>query len=288
MSLRAEQEVAAFTYPESAARALGRAAERADWLRRPLGSVPELDGVDAEAALAVTTSVLGETDGRWLEPAEARRLLLAYGIPLVPERVATSAEDAVEVAVEFGYPVVIKTAAAGAHKTETGGIALDLASDAAVRAAVDADRAARRRAADDLGRNRAPRRSRPRPSLRPACRVRTRWRPCRAHRRGVVPDCSVDRRRCRGARVGGEGRPPRAWVPWCARDRCARSRRSRSTPRAPRAGRARGCGAGSQPGAGTSGPMRRRRCPRAHPAPRNPYSYEVVVVRAVSPPRPRP
>jgi acetate---CoA ligase (ADP-forming) len=136
MSLRVEQEVAAFTYPESAARALGRAAERADWLRRPLGSVPEIAGVDAEAALAVTTSVLGESDGRWLEPAEARRLLLAYGIPLVPERVATSAEDAIEAAVELGYPVVIKTAAAGAHKTETGGIALDLASGAEVRSAV--------------------------------------------------------------------------------------------------------------------------------------------------------
>ena len=46
-------------------------------------------------------------------------------------------EDAVEAAVELGYPVVVKTAAAGAHKTETGGIALDLASDAAVRAAVE-------------------------------------------------------------------------------------------------------------------------------------------------------
>ena len=54
----------------------------------------------------------------------------------MPERVATSAEDAIEAAVELGYPVVIKTAAAGAHKTETGGIALDLASDAEVRSAV--------------------------------------------------------------------------------------------------------------------------------------------------------
>ena len=46
-ALRTESRaVAAFTYPESAARALGRAAERAEWLRRPLGCVPELDGVD--------------------------------------------------------------------------------------------------------------------------------------------------------------------------------------------------------------------------------------------------
>src|SRR6266496_2936588 len=34
--------VAAFTYPESAARALGRAAERGEWLRRAAGTIPEL------------------------------------------------------------------------------------------------------------------------------------------------------------------------------------------------------------------------------------------------------
>ncbi len=145
---------------------------------------------------------------------QVRGLLLAYGIPLVPERVAASAEKATA-ADELGYPVVIKTAAPGAHKTETGGIALDLTTDEAVRRR-SADRAARRRAADDLGRNRAPRRSRPGPGLRPARRVRTGRRPRRADRGSVVPDCSLDRRGCRGARVGREGRPPRAWVPWRA------------------------------------------------------------------------
>ena len=46
----AESRVASFAYPESAARALGIAAERAEWLRRPAGSVPDLDGIDREAA----------------------------------------------------------------------------------------------------------------------------------------------------------------------------------------------------------------------------------------------
>ena len=136
--LREERRAAAaFAYPESAARALGRAAERADWLRRPLGSVPELEGIDRDAALAVLERVLGESDDRWLEPAETRELLLAYGIPLVPERVAAAAHEAVAAAESLGYPVVVKTAAPGAHKTETGGIALDLGDEAAVRAAVD-------------------------------------------------------------------------------------------------------------------------------------------------------
>jgi acetyl coenzyme A synthetase (ADP forming)-like protein len=137
MALRGGHYVAAFTYPESAARALGRAAERADWLRRPLGSIREVDGIDAETARAVVERVLIETDGRWLEPTEARELLRAYGIPLVPERVASSAEEAVVAALGLGYPVVVKTAEPGAHKSETGGIALDLRSEEAVRSAVD-------------------------------------------------------------------------------------------------------------------------------------------------------
>ncbi|HSC48706.1 MAG TPA: GNAT family N-acetyltransferase [Gaiellaceae bacterium] len=128
-----ESELASFAYPESAARALGLVAERAEWLRRPAGSVPELDGIDRDAARDVVDAA-GES---WLPPAQARTLLGAYGIPLVAERTAASADDAVAAAGEIGYPVVVKTAAPGAHKTETGGIALDLAGEEQVREAVE-------------------------------------------------------------------------------------------------------------------------------------------------------
>jgi acyl-CoA synthetase (NDP forming) len=55
----------------------------------------------------------------------------------VPEQVAASVEEAVSYAGELGFPVVVKTAAPGAHKTDTGGIALDLTGDDAVRDAVE-------------------------------------------------------------------------------------------------------------------------------------------------------
>ena len=135
--LRAEANVSAFTYPESAARALGRAAERADWLRRPLGTVPDVGDIDHEVAAEVVAEALAATEDRWLEPDEARKLLLAYGIPLVPEHLASSVDEAVAAARSLGFPVVVKSAAPGAHKTETGGIALDLSSEGAVRSAVD-------------------------------------------------------------------------------------------------------------------------------------------------------
>jgi acetyl coenzyme A synthetase (ADP forming)-like protein len=140
-SLIAEGGIAAvpgvtnFPYPESAARALGLAARRAEWLRRPAGTVPALEGIDAAAARAVVMKALGVGDDVWLGPEEVRALLSAYGIPLVPERVARTEDDAVDAARELGLPAVVKSAAPGAHKTETGGVALDLETEDEVRAA---------------------------------------------------------------------------------------------------------------------------------------------------------
>jgi len=130
--------VGSFTYPESAARALGLAARRAAWLRRPASEAPYLEHIDQGAAAAVVARVLGETDDAWLEAGDLRALLTAYGVPLVGERTATDADAAVAAAEELGYPVVVKTAAAGAHKTETGGVHVDLRDEAAVRRACDA------------------------------------------------------------------------------------------------------------------------------------------------------
>ena len=130
--------VAAFAYPESAARALGRAAERADWLRRPLGTVPELDGIDRDAALA------GRRARPLARPTTAGSSRPRRGSCCSPTGFRSCrnasrphADEAVAAAEALGYPVVVKTAEAGAHKTETGGIALDLTGDDAVRAAAE-------------------------------------------------------------------------------------------------------------------------------------------------------
>jgi acetyl coenzyme A synthetase (ADP forming)-like protein len=125
--------VAAFSFPESAARALGRAADRSEWLRARQGRVPDLPGVDTAGAKATVAG----GDDRWLAPAEARALLQSYGIPVVAERNAESVDEAVAAAAELGYPVVLKTAVAGVHKTERGGVALDLRDAESVREAAE-------------------------------------------------------------------------------------------------------------------------------------------------------
>jgi len=134
MLLEQTSPVVALPYPESAARALALACERAEWLCRPAGEVPASGGIDAARAHEVMSSARPES---WLEPAAVRELLEAYGIPLVPEHVAVDVDTAVAAARELGFPAVVKTSVPGAHKTETGGVALDLADEAAVRDAVE-------------------------------------------------------------------------------------------------------------------------------------------------------
>jgi acetate---CoA ligase (ADP-forming) len=126
-----------FAYPESAARTLGIAAARAEWLRRPAGSVPPLDGVDTARARAVVVEALATGEDLWLHPDQVRGLLQAYGVPVVPERSAATPDEAAAAAAELGLPAVVKSAEPGAHKTETGGIALGLATTDEVREAAE-------------------------------------------------------------------------------------------------------------------------------------------------------
>jgi acyl-CoA synthetase (NDP forming) len=124
-----------FPFPESAARALGLVAARAEWLRRPAGFVPAVDGFDATRGRAVVADALASDDDRWLRPDQVRQLLEAYGIPVVPELIAETADEAAQAAAELGLPAVVKSGEAGAHKTETGGIALALTTPEEVREA---------------------------------------------------------------------------------------------------------------------------------------------------------
>ncbi len=126
-----------FAYPESAARALGRAAERAEWLRRPVGVEIAVDGIDVRGGAEVVAGALARADDVWLTPDEVRRLLDAYGVRLVAERSAADSGEAAAVAAELGFPVVVKTAEAGAHKTERGGVVLDLTGPGQVREAAE-------------------------------------------------------------------------------------------------------------------------------------------------------
>ena len=134
---KVDGNLAAFAYPESAARALGRVAARAEWLRRPHGAIPVIEGIDREKAERIVDQALAQGDDTWLGPPPTRELLRAYGIVVAEERLVGSAREAATAAAELGFPVVVKSAAPGVHKTETGGVALDLGDEEQVRAAAE-------------------------------------------------------------------------------------------------------------------------------------------------------
>jgi len=65
---------------------------------------------------------------------EGRRLLEEAGVPCVPAQLVHSEDEAVLAAERLGYPVALKVCAAGlAHKSDVGGVALDLTSASSVR-----------------------------------------------------------------------------------------------------------------------------------------------------------
>jgi acetyltransferase len=73
-----------------------------------------------------------------LTEAEAKRFLEYYNFPVVRTKVATTQDEAVRLAAELGYPVVLKILSPQiVHKTDAGGVALDLNSEAEVREAYD-------------------------------------------------------------------------------------------------------------------------------------------------------
>ncbi|MEJ2319976.1 MAG: bifunctional acetate--CoA ligase family protein/GNAT family N-acetyltransferase [Gemmatimonadales bacterium] len=76
-------------------------------------------------------------EGRsWLTEPEAKKVLAAYGIPVVETRIAVNPSEAAEVASGLGFPVALKLLSPDVtHKSDVGGVALDLESAYAVSGA---------------------------------------------------------------------------------------------------------------------------------------------------------
>ncbi len=92
-----------------------------------------------DAAAVRRTFDQARSEGRVsLGDAEARAILEAYGFPVPPSRLASTADEAVAAAEEMGYPVVLKVASPDIlHKTDVGGVKLNLRSPNDVRDAFD-------------------------------------------------------------------------------------------------------------------------------------------------------
>jgi hypothetical protein len=75
-------------------------------------------------------------DGGAFDEATALDLLAAWGVPVVAHVTATTEEQVAAVAAMLGYPLVMKTAAPNvAHKSDVGGVVLDIRDESALHAA---------------------------------------------------------------------------------------------------------------------------------------------------------
>jgi acyl-CoA synthetase (NDP forming) len=102
--------------------------------------------------MSTTTIIDGaRTQGRKiLTEVESKQLLEEAGIPTARARLATSRDAAVQAARDIGFPVVLKVVSPQiTHKTDVGGVRLDLKSPEEVATAFDEIMAAARRAAPD-------------------------------------------------------------------------------------------------------------------------------------------
>ncbi len=131
-----EGRVPNYPVPERAAAALAAMWRYRQWLNQPPDEIPQYE-VDRESVRKIFAEARAN-DRISLGEAEARAILTAYGISTPKSELAHTPDEAVQIAERIGYPVVLKIASPDIlHKTDIGGVKLNLYSASDVRDAFD-------------------------------------------------------------------------------------------------------------------------------------------------------
>jgi acetyltransferase len=98
--------------------------------------VPDVVSSSSASARATLEKMLKNANGAALDEVASKKLLKAYGIPVSKEEIALDAAGAVRIAKKIGFPVVAKVVSADIlHKSDIGGVVLDLKNSAEVKKA---------------------------------------------------------------------------------------------------------------------------------------------------------
>jgi acetyltransferase len=137
MRILKEGGVPCYATPTAAARALAALARYGCLKRRDIGRPEAFAGVDAARARSVVLRAR-EAGRSILSAADVYTIFEAYGIPVAGWKVVETAAEAVAAAGTIGYPVVVKVDSEEIdHKSDMGGVVIDLKDAAAVRSAVE-------------------------------------------------------------------------------------------------------------------------------------------------------
>ncbi len=130
------QHIPTYDTPEQAVRAFMHMVDyqrNQTLLMETPPSAPEDFTADSARVNSIVEQALGDNRS-WLNELEAKQVLAAYGIPVASTQQATTPDEAVSCAARIGGPVAIKIISPDiTHKSDVGGVALDLASPQAVR-----------------------------------------------------------------------------------------------------------------------------------------------------------
>ncbi|HEY82158.1 MAG TPA: GNAT family N-acetyltransferase [Dehalococcoidia bacterium] len=135
--------VPCYPFPEDAISALAKAVEYRELAKKPRGVIPRIRGIRRLKARRIIEAAMAhrEKEPLWLSPAEIAELLGCYGIRFVETMVARTADEAAALAAKIGFPVVVKlNSSTIIHKTDVGGVMLDLRSEDEVISAFNAIR----------------------------------------------------------------------------------------------------------------------------------------------------
>ncbi len=123
-----------YAFPERLGSTLGAMWWRKQWLDAHAASQEPAPAPPLVAPPPAPPPDLTPDAAGWLPPDQVRAWLAAYGLATPDLGLARTADEAVALAEAAGYPVVLKLAAAGVtHKTDVGGVVLNLRSAADVR-----------------------------------------------------------------------------------------------------------------------------------------------------------
>ncbi|MCI4433772.1 MAG: acetate--CoA ligase family protein [Nitrosopumilus sp.] len=127
-------DVPYYTYAEGAIRTLGAMLKFSNWIKSPEGKITTFK-VDKLKAKKIFDKVKKEKRPNLLEE-EGQQVLKAYGLPLPQSALAKTEADAIKIAKQIGYPVVMKIASPQIiHKSDAGGVKVNLTNDLEIRAA---------------------------------------------------------------------------------------------------------------------------------------------------------
>lgn len=132
--------VPSYPFPEEAISALTRAVEYAEMLKKPAGTIPQFSDVKRTEAREIIAKAMIRSDTRplWLKPQEIVNLLRCYGLHLIETRLARTPDEAAIAAQQIGFPVAVKLDSSTlTHKSDVGGVILELRSADQVRSAFD-------------------------------------------------------------------------------------------------------------------------------------------------------